>query len=268
LRDDPAPAAGTPAKRTVKDAPSAGNGGKAAKTGVEDKPLRGGRVSNAKDELQGSEEIGTKKRGRSAAWQAEEQQEIEAPAKIAKPGRRGRSSNVEVYVHEVVEKAVTDQRGNPSGGSAEKQSNIEEPAEGKTRGKKPGLSAAADVEEENRGRRRTRRSDVDTGEHPPATSAKEEKKRKRGRHSREVIGVETASSTFGKARGRPAKPPTAEPAPGLSKSKKHGEQSSSGPSKKSGSATTKVSGKKASRSSNPKPLERERKKVESEDTFQ
>ncbi|TVY49607.1 hypothetical protein LOCC1_G000375 [Lachnellula occidentalis] len=201
LKDSSGPSRGlgsSSGKRTVQDAPSAGNRGKAAKTGAE-----------------GTEAVRPMAKG------------------------TGKKTKTE----------------RPSGGSAEKQSSIEESAKDKTKKKKP---TVADVEDEARGRRRTRRSEGDIQEQFP-TASPQEKKSRRVRHSGDIIGVETASSTFGKARARPEKPSTAEAAPRPSRSKNHDEKSSSGPSKKSGHATARIKGKTAGRASNTENLGSKRK---------
>lgn len=289
----------------MRDVPSAENRGNVTKAGGEDKPVRKRRLSNGEDELQSSEGRGTRKKVRSDVSQVEEpqkeqavakkrgrhvadeqekeqdapkkrgrhiatqKQEVEEAVATDRPGRRGRIPNTEAEVQETVRPMAKDtekktKTGRLSGSSAEKQSSIEESAKDKTKKKKPG---AADMEEETRGRRRTRRSDADIHEQPPIASPQENKGRP-VRHSGEIVGVETASSTFGKSRARPEKNSTTEAAPRPSRSKNHVEQSSSGPSKKSGHATAKVKEKTTGRSSNTENLGSKRKTAESKDIIQ
>jgi len=220
--------------------------------------MRRGRPAVSQGEELRSPQGTPKKRGRPSASQAPE---IDEPAKATKEGRRGHFSNTEAEVGEVKKQATEDgsksKRGRPSASHVEKESRVEKPNGEKAVKKKLSQSSAvADDGEEHRGRRRSRRSDAEREEQARVDLAKEVK-RKRGRPSGEVIGVESATSAFGKARGRPPKPNQV-----AAKSKqKNGEEVSSGPSKISGSV--KSNGTKARWASNADALDKRRKSMES-----
>lgn len=263
------------------------DGSKGAKKNDENVVKRKGRhvASQVEDQPKGQDAV--RKRGKPAGSREQEAEEpdqaskqsnrgrssktaavVEHPELVSKSVRPGRSSNTEAEVQAAVESLAKDsegkdKRGRRVGGSAKQQSDAVELAEVSKGRKRHEPSTPSDAEEETRGRRRTRRSDARIEEPAPPSSNNEEQKKKRSRLSGEVVHVETASSRFGKARGRPTKPATAEPAPRSSKPEKHAKQSISSSSKEARPSTTKASGKKAARSSNVEPLQRKRKVIES-----
>ncbi|TVY81886.1 Regulator of drug sensitivity [Lachnellula suecica] len=270
-------------KKAGQDAGSKGADAKSTKETRNEskgKALRAKRSSNADVELQGSkdsDEAGKKRRGRPAMSREEEAEqaqeapkrrgrppapqshETEEPAGPVKQGRRGRPSTTQAEVQEATEPAFKDNRGKsnrgrPSAGSVEQQSSTDKHTNRKKTAEK---ATGPDDEEENRGRRRTRRSDAAIEEQAPVAFSKKEVKGKRKRDSGVVIDVETATSAFGKARGpgRPAKTSTVEAEPRSSKSGK----SSSSSSKKQGPVPTKSGAAKHGRVSNTEPVKEKRR---------